>query len=123
MIRSFMQIYMKNSQEAIPFYEKAFDTKAKIYGTYGDGTILHAELNVYGHVFALAELKDAEPAHGNNMQFCFEFGSGNRKKIKQAYTVLSEDAKQNNGPPGECDYSKYIFTLIDKYGVSWCIFE
>lgn len=121
MLRSLMQIYVKGSAEAVEFYRKAFD--AVILGLYPDdsGGYMHSELDVHGQVIAVSELRD-ETAAGNTMQFCFHFGEGGEEKVRKAYGILKEGAVITD-PVGPCDYSPCMFSLTDKFGVSWCLFE
>ena len=76
MKRSMFQVYVRGSNGAVPFYQKAFD--ASLLDSYlnSDGTYYHSELDVYGQVLAVSELTlGVEPAGGNAMQFCLHSGS------------------------------------------------
>ena len=120
MKRSMMQVYVKGSVEAVEFYQKAF--QAEILCTYPDenGGYMHAELDAYGQIIAVSE--SPEPVStGNAMMFCFHFGEGHEQEVQRAYEVLKEGAKSCS-PLGPCDYSPCQFTLIDKFGISWCAF-
>lgn len=55
------------------------------------------------------------------MMFCFDFGPGCEEKVRKAYAVLKEEAKSYT-PIGECEYITCQFTLIDKFGIYWCLF-
>lgn len=120
MRRSMMQVYVKGSVEAVELYKRAFD--AEVMCVYSDekGGYMHSELNAFGQIIAVSE-RFENTLCGNNMQFCFHFGEGSEEIIKRAYDVLKEDAAECS-PLGECDYSPCQFTLIDKFGVSWCLF-
>lgn len=122
MYRSMMQVYVKGSDKALEFYQKAFD--AKIIASYPnvDGTLSHAELDVYGQVLALSELSDNSVVTGNTMQFCLHFGEGKEAIVKKAYEVLKEGVQRDDGPAGPCEWSPCMFSLVDKFGVNWCIF-
>ncbi|WP_242861775.1 hypothetical protein [Bittarella massiliensis (ex Durand et al. 2017)] len=54
MKRAMMQVYVKGSDEAVPFYQRAFD--AELISSYqnGDGTYYHSELAFEGQVLAVA---------------------------------------------------------------------
>lgn len=121
MKRSMLQIYVKGSDKALPFYKEAFD--AEVISSYPNenGTYCHAELDIYGQVFALAEATFDTPETGNVMQFCLHFGEGKENLVKKAYDVLKDNAEIIY-PLGECDYSPLMVDLIDKYSVRWCIF-
>lgn len=120
MLRSLMQIYVKGSVEAVKLYKEAFN--AEILGLYPDdnGGYMHSELNAYGQILAVSELNE-DMVLGNTMQFCFHFGAGGEKHVRQAYDILKEGAIIKNSI-GPCGYSSCMFSLIDKFGVYWCIF-
>jgi len=122
MYRSMMQIYVKNSNEAVGFYQKAFDADLLAMHTNEDGTaVMHAELNVYGQVLALSELSDNAAITGNTMQLCLHFGKGKENVVQKIYDVLKEGATIQY-PLSPCEWSPLMVGLIDKYGVNWCIF-
>lgn len=120
MLRSLMQVYVKGSIEAVNLYQKAFN--AEILCLYPDdkGGYMHSELNVHGQVLAVSEITE-KPIEGNNMQFCFHFGEGGEIHVKKAYEVLKDEAIIHV-PIGPCDYSPCMFSLVDKFGVYWCLF-
>ena len=120
LVRSMMQVYVKNSHEAMKLYEAAFGTTGQIYGTLENGGIEHAEIDVFGQTVSLME-NDAEVVVGNNMQFILNLGAGCEKIVQNAHDVLMVDAIKYNGPVAECEYSKCIFSLTDKFGVNWMI--
>jgi len=125
MRRSMMQVYVKNSNQAITFYQNAFDAKVLCDHKNEDGTVAHAELDIYGQVFAICEARDETADTGNIMQFCLHFGDGKETVVKKAYDVLKEDCIKLTAPitkPGECPWSPCLFGLIDKFGVNWCVF-
>lgn len=120
MLRSMMQVYVKGSVEAVKFYEKAFH--AEVLEVYPDdnGGYMHSEINAYGQILAVSEINE-NLVVGNTMQFCFHFGEGGEKNVKDAYEVLKEGATivTDLGP---CDYSSCMFALIDRFGIYWCLF-
>jgi len=120
MLRTLMQIYVKGSVEAVDTYQRAFD--AEILGLYpdGNGGYAHSELNAYGQIIAVSELTD-HCVIGNTMQFCFHFGEDGEKHVQKAYEVLKNGATICV-PIGPCDYSPCMFSLVDKFGVFWCLF-
>ena len=122
MKRSMMQAYVKDAIGAMEFYKKAFG--AELAARYVDQTgkiLQHGELNVYGQILALAELPEDKPETGNTMQFCLHLGDGQEGKVREIYEMLRDEAKITF-PLGSCDWSTLMVGLIDKYGVSWCIF-
>ena len=120
MLRSLMQVYVKGSVEAVNIYQKAFN--AEILGLYPDdnGGYMHSELNAHGQILAVSECTD-KLVIGNSMQFCFHFGEGGEEHVKNAYEVL-KDGATIHVPIGPCDYSPCMFSLVDKFGVFWCLF-
>lgn len=122
MKRSMFQVYVRGSNGAVPFYQKAFD--ASLLDSYlnSDGTYYHSELDVYGQVLAVSELTlGVEPAGGNTMQFCLHFGPEDEALARKAYDTLKEGAKVIF-PWGPCDYSPLMADLVDRFGVRWCLF-
>jgi len=122
MKRSMMQVYVKNSLEALKFYQRAFDAKILWEVLSDDKThYFHSEIDVFGQVLSIAEQLD-ETVFGNTMQFCLHLGEGNADLVHKIFNVLKEDAELH-GPVGDSGWSKHMFSLVDKYGVHWCIFE
>ena len=121
MLRSMMHVYVKDSGQAIKFYQKAFN--AKLLCSYPDNgePLSHGELDIYGQVLAIAELNDESAVTGNTMQFCFELGEGKESILQNIYDVL-KDGAEIIYPLGPIDFSPLLADLIDAYGVRWCIF-
>jgi PhnB protein len=88
------QIYVKGSIEAVELYQKAFD--AKIVSEYKNenGSYMHAELDVFGQIVALAEaLPEAgDRIAGTTMQLCLHIDKDKEESIKKAYELLKENA-------------------------------
>jgi len=116
------QVYVKNAREAMKLYETAFGATGQIYQTFDNGTIGHAEIRVFGQTISLMETNADEVIVGNTMQFMLDMGDGYENFVQKAHDVLMVDAIRYDGPVGECEYSKNIFSLVDKFGVSWMIF-
>ena len=55
------------------------------------------------------------------MQFCMYLGDGQEALIRRIYDVLKEDTDILT-PLGRCPYSPLMVTLIDRFGINWCIF-
>ena len=85
-----------------------------------NNNIIHAEVNAFGQIVALSE-KDEDNISGNTMQLCFHFGAGHEEVIKKAYNILKEDARIDF-QLGPSFYSPLMFSLIDKFGINWCLF-
>ena len=116
-----MQVYIKNSDQAVEFYQDVFDAEVMVYGKNEDGTIVHAEQNIFGQIFAFCEIPEPEAVTGNTMQFCLDFGEGNEDIVQRIYDKLKEGAKSYT-PLGPCDWTPLFTDITDKYGVRWCIF-
>jgi PhnB protein len=121
MKRIFMQVYVKGSEEAVKFYRRAFDAPLVVAYQNDDSAYIHAELDVYGQILAVCEADD-NLSIGNQMQFCLHFESDERDKVAKAYEVLLEVARRTYGPLGPCPFSPYMASLVDKFGIFWCIF-
>lgn len=123
MKRSMMQAYVQRSDEAVKLYQKAFD--AFLISSYlnTDGTFYHSELDIQGHILAVAEAPEEikTSVTGNVMQFCLHYGQGQEEKVKIAYDVLKEGATIFF-PLAPCEFSPLMADLIDRYGIRWCLF-
>lgn len=127
MKRSLMQVYVMGSDKAVTFYQNAFDAALVCSYPNNDGTLMHAELDIQGQILAIAErnsenaVQCEETMTGNTMQFCLQYGEGHEDMVTKAYEILKTDAKIIV-PLAPCEYSPLMAALIDKYGISWCIF-
>ena len=121
MHRSMMQVNVKRSDRALKFYQKAFDAKVTASYPQPDGTLYHAELDVYGQILALTELSDEKAVTGNTMQFCLHLGEDKEDVVRKIHDTLKEDAEIHY-PLSPCEWSPLMFGLIDKFGVNWCVF-
>jgi len=117
-----IQLYIRRSDMAAELYRQAFglDSVAD-FGRHDDGTFIHAQLNIGEQILFLSELTDHEPVAGNTMQICIEFGEGGEEAVRKAYDVLCDGAKIEH-PLGEPCWNPLLFSLIDKYGVNWCVY-
>lgn len=120
MLRSMMQIYIKNSAQAVPFYQNAFDANLVCCHYTENGTIAHAELDIFGQILAICETLDNESVTGNTMQFCLHFGEGKEELVRKIIDKLSIDGKFTYH--GSTDWSPLMAGIIDKFGINWCIF-
>ena len=115
-----LQLNLTDCDAAIKLYVKAFGaTVDAIHCAADSNAIEHAEITAFGQCISFSDRADA--AVGNTMQFCFHFGEGNEDKVTKAYEVLKDGATVDM-PLGECDWSPCIFSLVDKFGVYWCLF-
>ncbi len=123
MKRTMMQVYVKGSREAVDLYLKAFNATLGYNVKSQDGTFYHSELDICGHILAVAEANDGmeERITGNTMQFCLHYGEGNEDMVKEAYDILKKGSKILV-PLGPCEYSPLCADFIDMFGVRWCLF-
>lgn len=78
------------------------------------------ELYADGQILAVSEAAD-HTVQGNNLQFCLQFDETEKEKVRHAYDVLKKDA-HIICDLAEPSWSPYMFALIDRFGVHWCIF-
>ena len=121
MHRSAMQVFVKDSGNALEFYKKVFDAKVLCAYPNSDGALMHSEIDVYGQVMMISELIEEDVIIGNTMMFCLHFGKGKEDVVQKIYEMLKDEAKIIS-PLGACDYSPLEADLVDKFGVRWCIF-
>jgi len=119
MHRSMMQVYIKNSDQAVEFYQNVFGAEVLIYGKHENGTIVHAEQNIFGQIFAFCETPETEAITGNTMQFCLDFGEGKEELVREIIEKLGDGGKLTYH---DVDWSSIMADITDKYGVRWCIF-
>jgi len=120
MKRTLMQMYVKNSASAVEFYQQAFHASIGNNWRNPDGSCAHVELDVEGQILAISEAPD-NVVMGNNLQFCLHFNEDEKSKVKCAYDILREGAHMICDL-GEPSWSPYMFALIDRFGVHWCVF-
>jgi len=116
-----MQAYVKESGKAVEFYQKAFNAELVSSFPNPDGSYYHAELDIFGQIFALSESVSNKCIAGNTMQFCLHLGEDQEPQIQKIYEVLKGGADIRT-PLGPCPYSPLMAALIDRYGIYWCIF-
>ena len=122
MKRTMLHLYLKDCDEAIELYKKAFDaTVEEIYRDPETNLILHAEIKAFGQWISFSE-RDSESLAGNTMQFCFHFGADNEKTIEKAYDILKDGAQINLPFGTSFDWSPCVVSLVDKFGVNWGFF-
>lgn len=120
MKRAFMQVYVNDGEQALQMYKEAFGAKVGSLYKDDDGAIVHAELDIKGHVIALSEVSEDRET-GNTMQFCIQYGEDSEADIRNAYRVL-ENGSTINHPIGPCFYSSLMADFVDRFGVRWCLF-
>lgn len=120
MKRTMMQIYVKNSLEAMNLYQQAFDAKEKVKVLDDDGGLIHGELMIETQCLAISEQHETVQT-GTVMQFCLHFDENEKYRVKQAFDLLKVNAEIHHDL-GSCFYSDYMTDLTDQYGVRWCMF-
>jgi len=116
---SAFHICVKESAEALEFYQKVFDAKLLCRYDNADGTIYHSEIEAYGQIIMIAGSEE-NSITGNNMSFVMSFDEGEEELVKKIYDLLKDEANIIY-PLSPCDYSPLMTNLIDKYGVHWFI--
>ena len=114
-----LQLYLKNCDQAIELYQKAFDATVNAIYRNENNLIAHAEINVFGQCVAFME-QELESITGNTMQFSFYFNKGDEEIVRKAYNILKDGAKVEL-PLGPCEWCPLIFCLVDKFGVNWLL--
>ncbi len=123
------QIYVKNSAEAVAFYQKAFNWTIGMNFKRPDGTYEHASL-LFREREVLAVAEDANDTSSPEIQDgkwpvmsfnCYNLKS--REAVDQAYAVLSKGARDTKNPNGPMPlpWNEYCFYLVDKFGVHWWV--
>lgn len=120
MKRSMMQVYIKNSDQAVAFYQDAFGARLVCRHHSNNGTIAHAELDIFGQILAISESDQRETVTGNTMQFCLHFGDGKEELVRGIIGKLSDGGKFTYH--GSTDWSPLLAGIVDKFGVNWCVF-
>ena len=120
MSRSAFHICVKESVEALGFYQKVFDAELLCRYDNSDGTVYHSEIEAYGQIMMVAGLAEESTTTGNNMMFVMQFSEGEEAIVRKIYDSLKDEANIIC-PLCSCEYSPLQMDLIDKYGVHWCI--
>jgi PhnB protein len=121
-----------NCNEALEFYQTAFNSKVQMSLPYGDYVpegvitpsanlkewILHAEMIICDTIFWFAD-EIAEPvSKGNMVKLTTKISSA--KEAQKIYDALKIGAYVTL-PPTVTFYSSFHAGLTDKYGISWNI--
>jgi len=125
--RTMIQLYISDCDEAMKFYQEAFD--AKMLGDErGDNNLLvHAEMDVFGQAIAFSQCggNDTEEVIVNRaIQFCLHFEKGQIEIGRKAYNALKNGAIEISKFSTDNDgyWGEWSFEVIDKYGVYWCLY-
>jgi PhnB protein len=120
-----------NCEDAIHFYEKAFDTKVDFILHYSDAKredwnieltekektyVYHAEMKIGIQRIMFADVITFEINKGNSLFLTVTFET--KENVEKAFNVLKDEGKILI-PLRKTTYSSCIGTLIDKYGIRW----
>ena len=121
-----LQVYVKNSPEAVEVYKKAFNAELAPNPAFNDdGTYMHAELRVNGKpILYLSEftepyteiVKQYHNISHQTMQFCVNLKT--EEAIWRAYEVLSVGGIVSFSP-APTEWCPMLCELVDKFGVYW----
>jgi len=106
-----------NAEEALKFYANIFNHQLKDADVFRneDGTILHAEIDVFESKLMMA---DGAPADTLFQGFSFAINLVDEAEVRRIYQELSDEA-EILVPLGEIDFSKCYGVLKDRFGVTW----
>lgn len=113
-------IYVPYAEEAIETYQKAFKAYLdRPLVTYPNShKIQHASLVIFGDHIFIADTQDKTEQH---MFLTIE--CPNQEDVVHAFQILKEDAEIHMPIMFESDPSTYAFSLKDKFGVSFLVYQ
>lgn len=111
-------IYVKNSAEAVPFYQKVFGLELGYHVRNSDGSFFHSELYSEGHpVLSVVESKEQQLE--NNI-VCLGMTLQDEAAVKRAFELLSAGGKVKM-PLSSLPWSPCCAEVTDRFGVWWYI--
>lgn len=129
MMKIGFQVYVQGTEEAVPFYERAFGAALGYNVKNPDGTYMHAELRVDGTLLlALSEtgsstgtenMKRYSSSDYPTMNFSVQLD--NAEEVKRTYGVLVEGGNILL-PLGPLPWSACCANVVDRFGVFWYIY-
>lgn len=123
-------LFIKNSIEAVQFYQEAFGMTLGYHVRFENGTFMHAELQKDGKtVFCVCDHNNEElVAHmrrqaENGISPVTSLGIDFRteEEVRKAYEYLIKEGTICR-EIGELPWSKCSADVLDKYGVYWYIY-
>ena len=123
-------LYIKNTNEAVVFYQEAFGMTLGYNEKFPDGTYLHAELEIDGKtIFAVSEHNNEKLVSDMHMQVANKIspivslgiGFATENEVKRAYEFLMREGTAFR-EMGELPWSKCSADVLDKFGVYWYIY-
>ena len=127
-----IQLYVAKGDEAIGFYKEAFDGKITSKHCDDHNNIVHAEMEAFGQIFAFSDIVYNEEELGNvsrRVQICLDFEKGHinvGRKIYESLKIGAIDVSKFCTKDTEDDdvyWEEWHFEVIDKYGISWCLWS
>ncbi len=122
-------LYIKNTIEAIEFYQEAFGLTLGYNEKFPDGTFLHAVLLKNGEeIFSVSESQNdsfvnvmlASSLNGSRPTMSYGINFESEDQVKKAYSVLVQGGKVLL-PLGSLPWSSCCAEVVDTYGVYWYI--
>jgi len=119
--------YVDGLQDAVEFYQKAFNATIGENFKNKDGTYELCELRISrGTSFWVAERKGESAIEGpvntgNIKQMCLMYDKGDVTKLEKAYAMLKADALEVKWELMKAAWTSHTCDLIDKYGIRWCL--
>ena len=123
-------LYIKNTNEAVVFYQEAFGLTLGYNEKFPDGTYMHAELQKDGKtIFAISEHNNEKLVSDMHMQVANKLSPvtslginfTTESEVKRAYEFLMREGTAFR-EIGELPWSKCSADVLDKYGVYWYIY-
>ncbi len=122
-------LYIKNTLEAVEFYQETFGLTLGYNEKFPDGTYMHAELQKDGkNIFAVSEFKNeklvaymhelANKKLWPTMSYGINFDT--EEDVRKAYEILSKEGTVLR-EIGALPWSPCSADVLDKFGVYWYI--
>ena len=109
-------IYIKDSAQAVPFYQEVFGLTLGYHVKNADGSFFHSELYSGNQaVLCLAEAFEAQPA--NNL-VCLGMTLENADAVRRAFSQL-RDGGTVRMQLTSLPWSPCCAEVVDRYGVWW----
>lgn len=123
-------LYIKNTNEAVVFYQEAFGMTLGYNEKFPDGTYMHAELQKDGiTIFAVSEHNNEKLVSDMHLQVAKKIspivslgiGFATENEVKKAYDFLMKEGTVYR-EIGELPWSRCSADVLDKFGVYWYIY-
>lgn len=111
-------IYVRNSAEAVPFYQAVFGLDLGYHVLNADGSFFHSELYANGQaVLCVAESKWGDLK--NNI-VCLGMTLRDEQAVHRVFSLLKEGGEVLR-PLGSLPWSPCCAEVVDRFGVWWYI--